>query len=243
MLRLAQLTVLLLLLTQIIHTDGYIRYSPKIPAKIGTPLKIRLHSSPKLQQPEPSLSFPVSSFALVYLALPIASITLLNPSLSCIIENVNTLLLLLISKRIYLYALALTALDITSKQFIQSAPDFGSRFLKVNEDLLGVSLTAEAKNAADEMGLSASFNSTSETSQAIALPVLLAVGLGLSYVTIIAGRSLLSSSSSSLLDPATSNLLPLLLPFITSFPSAAVSFLFTRSSLNSVLPAFASSPV
>jgi hypothetical protein len=141
---------------------------------------------------------------------------------------------ILLGKRVLLYAMAVAALDFASRRSsIDYISDFGERFIKVNEDILGVSYTAQVNEAAQESGLSQTFGHVKESAQAISLPFLAAAALGVSYLSTTFFQSTVTSSATAGID--FERIITQVLHLVASLPFAAIGYLFTNAELKPVL--------
>jgi hypothetical protein len=180
---------------------------------------------------------PLIPLAVVYGILPLLSITLLDPALSAIADSANALIVLFIGKRLYLYAMAIIALDLASRQSSGTdyKPDFGDRFFQVNEELLGISLASEARDAAETVGVTTALNSTSQVAQGLAVPVVVATGLLVSYFAVTASSSVYVDDGSTGTTSVLALLQPLL-PYVPMLPILAVCLLFVKMAAQRLLP-------
>ena len=186
-------------------------------------------------EPEPLISPPLALLA-TYGALPLAYSLLVDPILDVPALDTPRLLLLLVGKRVYLYALAALALDFASRRASEDyQADFGTRFARINECLFGIEIASEASKAADEIGLSKSVAEAPETSLALLLPVIVSSALIVSYLATTSSSGLLGGGQSE-----ASSIISALLPLVTTLPVLGVCFSFCKAEIESV---FKSSPV
>lgn len=92
--------------------------------------------SPSLDNKEQGI-IPWLPFIAAYGVMPSLFIALVDPNLSAIASSDAGFIAVLLSTRVHLYAMALVALDITSRKAQFSPATLFDRFILANEDLLG----------------------------------------------------------------------------------------------------------
>lgn len=194
------------------------------------------------KSPEPSSIIDISpNYAMVFAILPAAS-TIFPMLLSHItdftvapIDRQGFILQLLLFKRVYLYSLALVALDWCSKRSLDMAElPLGSRMLSINQEMFSQlgnnSATFIEMEQSANAPLYESLNKIESSQQAAALPVLLFVSLAASFGFITIFSQLASSTS----GPESSAFALSLRDGFTALTNGAVAFLFSKAELQRI---------
>ncbi|KAK3267814.1 hypothetical protein CYMTET_23657 [Cymbomonas tetramitiformis] len=152
-------------------------------------------------------------------------------------DDAGAIVTFLLAKRVYLYALAFTGLDLAARRTLSEPSALGQRFKGINEDLLA-GLASQSQSTEEATQAYQRLDTVSESTQAAALPVLLAGSLAASVLG-IAGIAALSNLVSTG-DDAARAVLGAILP-VSSLAGAVTVLLFSRAELryvaNALLPA------
>ena len=159
-------------------------------------------------------------------------------------DRQTSIIELLLLKRVYLYTLAIAALDWCSKRSVELAEvPLGERFMQLNKELLanlGEGLgNSSSVLEAEARPLYEALDRVEGGQQAAALPLLLAASLAGSFALLALSSRLsgpASADSAAAVSPFAAVLVPLLplLPLLGQVSSGAVVFLFSKSELEAL---------
>jgi len=142
-------------------------------------------------------------------------------------DRQQSILELLLLKRVYLYSTALVCLDWCAKRSVAlAATPLGERFLNINKELLGEGIAG----GEEQRQVFESLDKVSGQQQALAIPVLVASALVASFALVTATSSLSSSSSSAaFIAPAQA------LAAFSLISNGAVALLFSKTEIGHAL--------
>jgi hypothetical protein len=177
----------------------------------------------------------LSNYAVLGTALPLAALAfpwLLGQITDFTVaasDRQQSILELLLLKRVYLYSTALVCLDWCAKRSVELAETpLGERFLKINKELLGEGIAGSE----EQRQVFESLNKVSGQQQALAIPLLVAAALLASFALVTATSSLSSSSSASsaaFIAPAQA------IAALSLISNGAVALLFSKTEIGHAL--------
>ena len=177
----------------------------------------------------------LSNYAVLGTALPLAALAfpwLLGQITDFTVaasDRQQSILELLLLKRVYLYSTALVCLDWCAKRSVElAATPLGERFLKINKELLGEGIAG----GEEQRQVFESLDKVSGQQQALAIPLLVAAALLASFALVTATSSLSSSSSSSsaaFIAPAQA------IAALSLISNGAVALLFSKTEIGHAL--------
>ena len=177
----------------------------------------------------------LSNYAVLGTALPLAALAfpwLLGQITDFTVaasDRQQSILELLLLKRVYLYSTALVCLDWCAKRSVElAATPLGERFLKINKELLGEGIAGSE----EQRQVFESLNKVSGQQQALAIPLLVAAALLASFALVTATSSLSPSSSASsaaFIAPAQA------IAALSLISNGAVALLFSKTEIGHAL--------
>ena len=207
-----------------------------------TPLKLSPSSDGSQAKNRPNLAeVGLGQYVWFFSALP--SLSLIFPSLVEVAQAASVgedrrffIVLLLILKRVYLYFVALSTLDVAARRSVNVLPKLGERLQELNRDIFGNFVSSdqmkEMQQSQDAKAVYSSLDEMSPSAQAAFLPAFLLVLLLGTFV-------LLNQPQPAAVDTESANVIAAQIKvaaaLITPLANAALCFFFTSTELNAAL--------